>query len=239
MNLITILDQLNIDQEITERPVYFLLFQEMHIDKKYKPFYPVHYDEIFCKESLNKYFNDEISIREIIDDVDTSDMDLPYRENFMPLIIERLEKIKELPIPVFNSEQIIVMKAILESINPYIPFPYLNVSLHKRELITLLSLTEWDYGCTSNRGWNQDFISISFLINSVFEMPELEISLPFSDMKKLMKKLSPYREGNDKKIYQSIQKDLISLMKRGNDETLRRMETVFVNQRGKESGKNH
>ncbi|MCY9367521.1 hypothetical protein MOF14_12340 [Bacillus spizizenii] len=30
-----------------------------------------------------------------------------------------------------------------------------------------------------------------------------------------------------------------SLMKMGNDETLRRMETVFVNQRGKESGKNH
>lgn len=30
-----------------------------------------------------------------------------------------------------------------------------------------------------------------------------------------------------------------SLMKMGNDETLRRMETVFVNQRGIESGKNH
>lgn len=195
MNLIKVLEELKIDMSITESPVQFLLFQEIFLED-YAPLYQGGYNTIFNKVSLDKYFNNELTLKELLSNADTSKLELPYKDEFFPLICERLEEIKDLPNPIFNSKRNLILEAIITSSNTFISLPYIGVSLHKYELATLLALTEWESWFMSTFGWGHGYTAITFEFKSIFNIGELEIYLPYDEMKRLIDKLPHHHYEN-------------------------------------------
>lgn len=191
MNLIKLLDYIDIDSLIPTVPLQLLLFKEIHLEKEYARSYWGGYETVFNKEALNRYFQDELTYDEILKAKDLSSFELPFKVEFIPLIKERLEEIKALPDPVFNEEKMTILKAIIDSSNEFISLSYITKSIHKNELLTLLAVTEWEFWLQSVFGWGLDYLSIGFKFTNIFDIDELEVYLPYEEIKNLMDKLPP------------------------------------------------
>ncbi|UNT53588.1 hypothetical protein [Lysinibacillus capsici] len=189
MNLIKLLNQINIDQTITANPIHFLLFKESHFENLYMPMYWGGYGRLFNKEILNEFFKNEISYDEIIQAVDLTTLELPYQNEFLPLIKERLEEIKSLSEPVLNSEKMNILNSLILSSSAFISLPYIRKSIHKHELITLLALTEWEFWFQTCSGWGVSYTALTIKFNSIFDISELEIYLPYDELNQLLDKL--------------------------------------------------
>lgn len=192
MNLIKELDKIAVDIAYTEHPLYFLLFQEMelNLNNDYSPIYLGDYEKIFNKKPLNNFFEGELSYDELLKAKNLEKLQLDNKELIFYIIKERLEDIKHLDSPIYNEEKLIILKAIADSINQYIPLPYSGKSLHKNELLTLLAITGWNYKFITVGGWGVNYVAIVFEITTIFtEIVELEIYFPYEEMKKLIQQL--------------------------------------------------
>lgn len=116
-------------------------------------------------------------------------MDVPYKERFIPLIEERLEKIKKLPEPELTKDQFYVLSALVNSTSQFFSLPYLGKSVHKDSLVALLALTKWDFWFQSISGWGLGYTALTVQVSSIFNIHELEIYLPVKEMKALIHKL--------------------------------------------------
>lgn len=206
MNLIKELDKIAVDIAITEHPFKFIIFQELYLDynNDYKPTYLGDYDEIFNKISLSEFFEGKITYEEMLKPHNLAKYELKDQQRMFPLINARLDVIKELDRPVYNKEKLIILKAIVESNNQYISLPYLMRSLHKNELLTLLSITEWNYDFVTVSGWGVCYTAISFEITSIFpEIVELEVYLPYEEINKLIQQLPNYK--NSESLKQNLE----------------------------------
>ena len=222
MNLIKELDKIAVDPAITKSPLYFLILQEMFLSDDYTPIYLGHYEKIFNKESLNRFFEGELSYDDMLMAHDLSKLQLDNQESMFPLIKIRLEEIKNLCSPTFNEEKLIILKTIVDSINQYIPIPYLRKSLHKNELLTLLCVTNWSWNLKSVFGWGELYTAIGFKINSIFkDISELEVYLPYEEMKKLIDQLPEYQNEDVYSTLESTKKyndKAEEMLKRINDD---------------------
>lgn len=214
MNLVKELDKIALDPIITDSPFYFLIFEEMHLIDGYTPIYLGNYEKIFNKESLNRFFEGQLSYDEMLMAHDLSNIQLDNQELMFPLIKMRLEEIKTLGSPTFNEEKLIILKSIGDSINQYIPIPNLRKSLHKNELLTFLCVTKWSWDLKSVFGWGESYTSIGFKINSIFEdISELEVYLPYEEMKKLIEQLPEYQNDDVYSALESTKKYNVQRMK--------------------------
>ncbi|KYG33419.1 hypothetical protein [Priestia endophytica] len=211
MNLVKLLDRIKIDPDITTNPVEFLLFKELHLEKEYTPLYLGGYRTVFSKETLNKYFQDEITYHDILQSVDLPEIELPFQDIFIPLIKERLEEIETLPEPVWDEEKMIIFRSLLDTPNAFISLPYITKSIHKHELLTLLALTEWNPGFMTAFGGGWGYAAIIFESISIFDIDELEVYLPYDEMKNLIDQLPHYHY---EKIYEHLEFTKKSLEKR-------------------------
>lgn len=191
MNIIKILNQMEFDLALKDSPVTFLMFKEMYFEG-YRIF-TGGYEKIFNKNVLDKYFDNEIELKEIIAAQDLTTLELPHFDVLFPEICNRMEVIRGMTEPVLTIDRKLIFEAILNSSNSFISLPYIGKSLHKRELLTLLYLTEWEHHFQSMVGWGQDYTSLTFKIKSIYEFEELEIYLPYLEMEHLIKTCS-YRD---------------------------------------------
>jgi len=188
VNLIKLLEQINVDPHMTYNPVHFLIFKEAHLEDKFAPMYCGGYRQLFNKEILNKFFQNEISYEEILQAVDLTTLELPNQDEILPLIKERLEEINSLPQPVLSNEKMAILNSLILSSNAFISLPYIRKSIHKQELITLLALAEWDFWFQTCSGWGLDYTALNIKFTSIFDISELEIYLPYVELKQLLDK---------------------------------------------------
>ena len=203
MNIITLLDELNLENSMVMNPVHFLLFQETFIEN-YAPMYFGGYGKIYNKDTLNKYFTGKTSFEETFKDVEYKDFELPHKDILLPLIKWRIEEIKDLDEPQMTKDKKIILNAVLNSVNEFISLPYIGKSLHKLELITLLSLTEWGYGFSASLGNESDaYIALEISIVTIFDL-RFEVYLPHAEIKNLIELLSPTYYSDDIFKHQSL-----------------------------------
>lgn len=225
MNLVKELDKIDVDPAFTKSPLRFLILQEMFLSDDYTPIFLGHYEKIFNKESLNRFFEGELSYNDMLMAHDLSKLQLDNQESMFPLIKMRLEEIKNLDSPTYNEEKLIILKTIVDSINQYIPIPCLRKSLHKNELLTLLAVTQWNYDFVTVGGWGDNYIAIHFKITSIFtEISDLEIYLPYEEMKSLIEYLPDYQNN------ELLKRDL-KYTKSFNDNAERMLKRMEINQK--------
>ncbi|KYG33421.1 hypothetical protein [Priestia endophytica] len=210
MNLIELLDYIDIDVAIKADPVEFLLFKETFLENGYSPLNWGGYHSVFNKEALNQYFQNELTYDEILQTKASYD-EFPFQDEFLPLIKKRLEEIKALPNPSFSEEQMMVLKAIANSPSDFISLCYITKSIHKNELFTLLAFTEWDFWFQSVSGFGLDYISIGFKFTTIFDIDDLEVYLPYDEMKNLIDQLpSQYQFKSTKRITNNSNEEMLN-----------------------------
>lgn len=222
MNLIRELDKIAVDMSIKKNPLNFIIFQELYLNynNDYEPIYLGGYQEIFNKTSLYDFFEGELSYHDILKAHDLSKFELRDQKRMLPLIKERLEEVKQLDSPAYNQEKLIILKSIVKSSNQYISLPYLGKSLHKNELLTtLLAITEWNYDFVSVGGWGLNYVAITFVKSIFTDIVDLEVYLPYVEMKNLIEQLPDYQNSGSLK-------SVLEYTKKYNDEAEKMLKRI-------------
>jgi len=82
-----------------------------------------------------------------------------------------------------------ILNSLILSSSAFVSLPYIRKSIHKHELITLLALTEWEFWFQTCSGWGVSYTALTIKFNSIFDISELEIYLPYDELNQLLDKL--------------------------------------------------
>lgn len=189
MNLIKVLDKISLDTSIMKDPIQFLLCDELHFKYEYTQWiFLRHYSEVFNKNWLNKFFEDELTYNEMLLLEESPQLELPNQPHFLPLIKERLERIKCLAEPTFNKLKLVILKSIADYPSQFISLPNSGSSIPKDDLLTLIAVAEWDCYFTKSLSFGHYYTAISFELKSILDGSKFEVYLPREEMKKLEEK---------------------------------------------------
>ena len=188
INIVKLLEELKLNSLIKAEPIRFILFNEFYLEEIttldiYK------YRFLLTKEVLEEYFDKDIKVTDLVKYNDVEKLDPIYKE-FLQVICERLENIKSVEFPKMTDYRKTILKAILNSNNIFISLPNREKTIHKYELITFLSLIEWEsYAISNTFGWDSHYTSIEFEFDHIFNIGKLEVHLSQSEMKSLYESL--------------------------------------------------
>ncbi|PDY14194.1 hypothetical protein COO16_04070 [Bacillus pseudomycoides] len=178
------------DLSVSRDPIEILFFNERINEGR--SFYIVGYEEVFSVEILESYLKDEMKFKDILTRCKSCERELPYLDEFVPLLEERLEYLKNKQKIIRNEGHHIVMNALLNS--KCTSFALYDGDVDKYYLLTLLSIIEWSPYFMSCVGWGRNDTILAIAIDIPFVSSDIEILLPIEETEKLIYDLDKVNE---------------------------------------------